>query len=174
LRYAARVANIAFLLDRLAADTPPNQQIRELTENALEAIDRRHKSSDVGEGIIRWDVDWDHVKRTNQYKLCIVDNGDGMSPQQMHDYLNALAVQVASGTQGILENFGVGAKITALHRNSHGLVYQSWRDGKGSMVKLHRDDKEGVYGLALRTFSASMASIISSLLPRIAQVSLSK
>jgi len=145
---AMRVANIAFLLDRLAADTPPNQQIRELTENALEAIDRRHKSGDVGEGIIRWDVDWDHVKRTNQYKLCIVDNGDGMSPQQMHDYLNALAVQGASGTQGISENFGVGAKITALHRNSHGLVYQSWRDGKGSMVKLHRDDKEGVYGLA--------------------------
>jgi len=143
-----RVANIAFLLDRLAADTPPNQQIRELTENALEAIDRRHKSGDVNEGIIRWDVDWDHVKRTNQYKLCIVDNGDGMSPQQMHDYLNALAVQGASGTQGISENFGVGAKITALHRNSHGLVYQSWRDGKGSMVKLHRDDKEGVYGLA--------------------------
>ena len=145
---AMRVANIAFLLDRLAADTPPNQQIRELTENALEAIDRRHKSGDVGEGIIRWDVDWDHVKRTNQYKLCIVDNGDGMSPQQMHDYLNALAVQGASQTQGISENFGVGAKITALHRNSHGLVYQSWRDGKGSMVKLHRDDKEGVYGLA--------------------------
>ena len=145
---AMRVANIAFLLDRLAADTPPNQQIRELTENALEAIDRRHKSGDVSEGIIRWDVDWDHVKRTNQYKLCIVDNGDGMSPQQMHDYLNALAVQGASGTQGISENFGVGAKITALHRNSHGLVYQSWRDGKGSMVKLHRDDKEGVYGLA--------------------------
>ena len=145
---AMRVANIAFLLDRLAADTPPNQQIRELTENALEAIDRRHKSGDVSEGIIRWDVDWDHVKRTNQYKLCIVDNGDGMSPQQMHDYLNALAVQGASQTQGISENFGVGAKITALHRNSHGLVYQSWRDGKGSMVKLHRDDKEGVYGLA--------------------------
>jgi hypothetical protein len=143
-----RVANIAFLLDRLAADTPPNQQIRELTENALEAIDRRHKSGDASEGVIRWDVDWDHLKRTTQFKLSIVDNGDGMSPQQMLDYLNALAVQGASGTQGISENFGVGAKITALHRNSHGLVYQSWRDGRGSMVKLHRDDKEGVYGLA--------------------------
>jgi hypothetical protein len=41
---AMQVANIAFLLDRLAADTPPNQQIRELTENALEAIERRHNS----------------------------------------------------------------------------------------------------------------------------------
>ena len=143
-----RVANMAFLLDRLAADTPPNQQIRELTENALEAIERRHKGGDAADGIIRWDVDWDHLKRTTQFKLSIVDNGDGMSPQQMLDYVNALAVQGANQTQGISENFGVGAKITALHRNSHGLVYQSWRESKGYMVKLHRDDKEGVYGLA--------------------------
>jgi hypothetical protein len=145
---AMQVANIAFLLDRLAADTPPNQQIRELTENALEAIERRQKAGDSNEGSIRWDVDWDNLKRTNQYKLSIVDNGDGMTSQQMLDYLNALAVQGANQTQGISQNFGVGAKITALHRNSYGLVYQSWHDGKGSMVKLHRDDKEGVYGLA--------------------------
>ena len=145
---AMRVANIAFLLDRLAADTPPNQQIRELTQNAIEAILRRQKAGDAAEGIIRWDVDWDYLKRNDCFKLSIVDNGDGMSPEQMHDYLNALAVQGAGQTQGISQNFGVGAKITALHRNSCGLVYQSWRDGKGAMVKLHRDDKEGVYGLA--------------------------
>lgn len=141
-----RVANIAFLLDRLAADTPPNQQIRELTQNAIEAVQRRRKF-DSSEGVIRWDVDWDHLKRTGVYKLSIVDNGDGMTPPQMLEYLNSLAVQGANQTQGISENFGVGAKITALHRNSHGLVYQSWLDGKGTMVKLHRDDKEGVYGL---------------------------
>jgi hypothetical protein len=141
-----RVANMAFLLDRLAADTPPNQQIRELTQNALEAVQRRQKTGDATEGVIRWDVDWDHLKRTGHFKLSIVDNGDGMTPEQMHEYLNALAVQGAGQTQGISQNFGVGAKITALYRNSFGLIYQSWRDGKGAMVKLHRDDKEGVYG----------------------------
>lgn len=143
-----RVANIAFLLDRLAADTPPNQQIRELTQNALEAIQRRWKHSDQSEGTIRWDVDWDHLKRTQSYKLCVVDNGDGMTAEQMQDYLNALAVEGANQSQGISQNFGVGAKITALHRNSYGLVYQSWRDGRGAMVRLHRDDKAGSYGLA--------------------------
>ena len=143
---AMRVANIAFLLDRLAADTPPNQQIRELTQNAIEAIQRRQKV-ESSDGVIRWDVDWDHLKRTGSYKLSIVDNGDGMSPDQMLEYLNSLAVQGANQTQGISENFGVGAKITALHRNSYGLVYQSWHNSKGAMVKLHRDDKEGVYGL---------------------------
>jgi hypothetical protein len=140
------VANIAFLLDRLAADTPPNQQIRELTQNALEAIARRQKAM-AGEGLIKWDVDWDHLRRTGVYKLCIVDNGDGMSPEQMSSYLNSLAVQGANQTQSIAENFGVGAKITALYRNRFGLVYQSWRDGRGTMVKLHRDDKIGQYGL---------------------------
>src|SRR5690348_10179329 len=92
---AMRVANIAFLLDRLAADTPPNQQIRELTENALEAVERRQKAADASEGLIRWDVDWDHLKRTGQYKLSILDNGDGMTREQMDDYLNALAVEGA-------------------------------------------------------------------------------
>ena len=141
------VANIAFLLDRMAADTPPNQQIRELTQNSIEAIARRRKAEGDGDGLIKWDVDWDHLDRTGQYKLCIVDNGDGMSPEQMLSYLNSLAVQGANGTQGISHNFGVGAKITALFRNRFGLLYQSWQDGKGSMVKLHRDDEIGEYGL---------------------------
>lgn len=142
-----RVANIAFLLDRLAADTPANQQIRELTQNALEAVQRRHRAGDTAEGVIRWDIDWDHFRRVHQYKLSVVDNGDGMTAEQMEEYLNSLAVEGANQTQSISKNFGVGAKITALFRNRFGLVYQSWRDSKGTMVKLHRDDKHGVYGL---------------------------
>jgi hypothetical protein len=89
-----------------------------------------------------------NLKRNGRHKLSIVDNGDGMNPDQMQSYLNALAVQGAGKTQSISENFGVGAKITALYRNSHGLIYQSWHGGKGAMVRLHRDDKKGVYGLA--------------------------
>jgi len=142
------VANLAFLLDRLAADTPVNQQIRELTQNSLEAIRRRQKAGDLAEGLVKWDIDWDHFRRTGQYKLCIVDNGDGMTSEEMREYLNSLAVQGANQTQSISENFGVGAKITALYRNRHGLVYQSWKNGTGAMVKLHRDDDLGVYGLA--------------------------
>jgi hypothetical protein len=142
------VANLAFLLDRLAADTPLNQQIRELSKNGLEAIHRRQKAGNGEEGLLKWDVDWYHLKRTGHYKLCVVDNGDGMTPTQMREYLNSLAVQGANNTQSISENFGVGAKITALYRNRHGLVYQSWKRSSGAMVKLHRDDKLGEYGLA--------------------------
>jgi hypothetical protein len=142
------VANLAFLLDRLAADTPLNQQIRELSKNGLEAIRRRQKAGNDEEGLLKWDVDWYHLKRTGYHKLCVVDNGDGMTPAQMREYLNSLAVQGANNTQSISENFGVGAKITALYRNRHGLVYQSWKRSAGAMVKLHRDDKLGAYGLA--------------------------
>ena len=141
------VANIAFLLDRLAADTPPNQQIRELTQNALEAVARRKQSGSHQEGLVKWDVDWDYLRRTGHYKVCVVDNGDGMTPEQMAEYLNSLAVQGANQTQSISQNFGVGAKITALFRNRYGLVYQSWKNGRGAMVKLHRDDSLGQYGL---------------------------
>jgi hypothetical protein len=141
------VANIAFLLDRLAADTPSNQQIRELTQNALEAIRRRQQTEPAAVGLIRWDVDWEHFERAQHYKLSILDNGDGMTPDQMRQYLNSLAVQGANNTQSISQNFGVGAKITALYRNRYGLVYQSWRDGQGTMVRLHRNDQMGEYGL---------------------------
>jgi hypothetical protein len=70
-----------------------------------------------------------------------------MTDEDMHAYLNSLAVQGANRTQSISQNFGVGAKITALFRNRFGLVYQSWRNGHGAMVRLHRDDERGVYGL---------------------------
>ncbi len=56
------VENIAFLLDRLAADTPPNQQIRELTQNSIEAIQRRWDAGGNTPGVIHWDVDWTHLE----------------------------------------------------------------------------------------------------------------
>lgn len=141
------VENIAFLLDRLAADTPPNQQIRELTQNAIEAIQRRCAASDETPGVIHWDVDWTHLEHEAEFKLSIIDNGDGMTAEDMKSYLNSLAVQGAGRTQDITANFGVGAKITALHANRDGLVYKSWRDDVGSMVQLHRDDEKNIYGL---------------------------
>ncbi|WP_405233597.1 ATP-binding protein [Lentisalinibacter salinarum] len=143
---AMRVANEAFLLDRLAADTSPLQQVRELTQNSIEAILRRQKAGDEGIGLIRWDVDWNGVSK-GKYKLAVIDNGDGMSDEEMVEYLNSLAVQGANQSQSLDRNFGVGAKITALHHNRLGLVYQSWKGGAGHMVQLHLDDDEAVYGL---------------------------
>lgn len=140
--------NEAFVLDRLAADTPRPQLYRELTQNALEAIRRRFESGDNTPGIVQWDVDWIGV-RAKKYKLSVSDNGDGMSGDDMCRYLNSFAVQGANNNQMLTGNFGVGAKITALHHNPAGLAYLSWRDGRGNSVELHRDDTEKIYGLRM-------------------------
>lgn len=143
-----QVANEAFLLDRLAADAPRAQLYRELTQNAIEAIRRRMDAGDSRPGLIRWDADWLGVPN-QKFKLCIIDNGDGMSANEMQRYLNNLAVQGANNQQSLTGNFGVGAKITALYNNTEGLIYLSWKDGVGHNVWLHRDDQAGIYGLKL-------------------------
>lgn len=122
------VGNFGFLLDRLGMDCGPLQFLRELTQNAIEA----------GATEIAWD-------RDEHGKLCITDNGHGMTGPEMVRYINALS---ASGRDQFMQgNFGVGAKIAAATRNHAGLVYRSWKGGKGAIVWLWRDPKTGTYGL---------------------------
>ncbi len=131
------VADIGFLLERLGADCGDQQYLRELTVNSLEA---------EAENVI-WDVDWklhDASGRT-LYKLCCIDDGRGMSALEMVQHINNLS---SSGrVQAMDANFGVGAKISAATRNPAGVIYQSWQDGKGSMIHLWRDPGTGEYGL---------------------------
>ena len=68
------VDKVGFLLDRLGQDCAPLQYLRELTQNAIEAIQRVG-----GEGQITWDVDWtsyDLGGPSAPMRLCIVDTGD--------------------------------------------------------------------------------------------------
>lgn len=135
-----KVDNTGFLVDRLAKDCAPLQYIRELTQNAIEAIGRAGRE----EGIILWEAD-----RTRSPagvpKLSITDNGTGMSGDEMIRYINTLS---SSGSRQALDgNYGVGAKITAATRNPAGLVYLSWKEGaKGEGIQMVRD-RAGQYGL---------------------------
>lgn len=136
------VDNTGFLLDKLGEDCHPLQFLRELTQNAIEAIQRTPDRR----GEIVWDVDWTAYEfNPSTYKLCIVDNGVGMSGDEMVRYINQLsssgAVQAYDG------NYGVGAKIAAATRNHGGLIYLSWKDGQGAMIHLWRDPETGQYGL---------------------------
>ncbi len=80
------------------------------------------------------------------YKLSITDNGDGMPGEEMTRYINSLSS--SGGAQSIGGNYGVGAKIAAATRNHEGLVYLSWRGGRGArQIHLWRDPKTGQYGL---------------------------
>src|SRR5512142_789355 len=93
------VQNTGFLLDRLGEDCHPLQFLRELTQNAIEAILRTPGKT----GQIDWDVDWlsfdlgDHPA----FKLSITDTGCGMTGDEMLQYINQLSssstVQSADG-----------------------------------------------------------------------------
>ena len=134
------VKNTAFLLDRLGEDCHPLQFLRELTQNGIEAVSRAD-----GAGEIRWDVEWNHFDAEGVYKLCVADNGVGMTGDEMVEYINHLSS--SSGVQSTEGNYGVGAKIAAATRNREGLIYLSWKDGVGVMVHLWRDPGSGTYGL---------------------------
>src|SRR5438477_11374363 len=109
------VANTGFMLDRLGQDCSPLQFLRELTQNAIEAI--TELPHDDGE--IVWDVDWNTQALTGQYKLCIIDTGVGMTADDMVTYINRLSS--SAHPQSHVGNFGVGAKIAAATRNHLGL-----------------------------------------------------
>lgn len=138
---AMSVADTGFLLDRLGKDCSPLQFLRELTQNAIEAC----QASPEGAGEIVWDVDWNQHILTDTYKLSIVDTGVGMTGLEMIEYINKLSS--SARTQSHEGNFGVGAKIAAATRNHAGLIYLSWRNGRGAMIHLWRDPRSGVYGL---------------------------
>ncbi len=114
------VDNVGFLLDRLGQDCSPLQYLRELTQNAIEAV-------------------------LGPMKVCIVDTGDGMTGDDMIRLINQLS---SSGTkQSFTGNYGVGAKIAAATRNPAGVIYQSWKNGEGCMVQLEKNSITGEYGL---------------------------
>src|SRR5207247_65728 len=98
-------------------------------------------------GEIVWDVDWTPYEMGEHpaYKLCITDNGCGMTGEEMVKYINQLSS--SAEIQSVDGNYGVGAKIAAATRNHAGLIYLSWKDGRGAMIHLWRDPTTGQYGL---------------------------
>jgi len=138
-----QVANMTFLVNKLGKDCAPLQYIREINENAIEAICRL--PAEAATGGIYWDVNWGHYNLDGVFKLCCIDTGVGMTGPEMVEYINKLSRSI--NVQSAYGNFGVGAKIAAAPLNPHGLIYMSWKDGGGSMVKLWFDPEEKVYGL---------------------------
>jgi hypothetical protein len=137
------VDKVSFLLDRLGQDCSPLQYLRELTQNAIEAIQRTGVP-----GQITWDVDWtsyDLKGPKAAMKLCVVDTGDGMTGNDMIKFINQLS---SSGSeQSFTGNYGVGAKIAAATKNPAGVIYHSWKNGEGHMVQLGKSGTTGEYGL---------------------------
>jgi hypothetical protein len=135
------VDNMTFLVERLAQDCAPLQFVRELTVNSIQAL----LLAPQAQGTVVWDVDWFYFEQAGVYKLSCIDTGVGMTGPEMVEYINKLSSSIHE--QGASKNFGIGAKIAAASRNRHGLIYKSWKGGRGAMVELYFDSPAGVYGL---------------------------
>ena len=96
------VAHTSFLLERLGQDCEPQQYLRELTQNSLEAIARSGANGEIL---------WKAAPVTlpsgkSGLKLSITDSGDGMTATDLENHINRLS---SSGRQQTHEgNFGVG------------------------------------------------------------------
>ncbi len=132
------VDNMDALVERIAADCPKNQFLREFTQNSIDA-----RSTDI-----YWGYDDTFVSGVR--KLSITDNGTGMSPGHLLHLINNLSA--SSHTQALNGNFGIGAKISSLKDNPYGIVYHSWQNGAGAQIWLCRDS-QGRYGLKQYTMA---------------------
>jgi hypothetical protein len=133
-----------FLVDKLGEECSPTQQLREFVQNACEAIQRVQRDDPTHRGRIVLDFADDWTEACGAAKLSITDNGEGMTAEQLDEYMNNLS---SSGrTQALDANFGVGAKIASLPLNPLGVIFESWKAGEGHMIHVCKDD-EGDFGL---------------------------
>lgn len=132
------VDNIAFLIERIGGDFPPLQFVRELTQNAIEAVIASGR-----EGRVVWDVNREYLRTEGVKKLQISDTGIGMTDEEIRRYINNLSSSLKG--LGLAANYGLGAKVTAGLRNPKGMLYRTWKDGTCYVACLGRDN--GDFGL---------------------------
>lgn len=137
------VANPSFALDLQARDCPPLQFVREFTVNGLEAVAARRTSSHPNPAADQ--VVWRRFHELGDDvapKLCCIDTGTGMTPEDLDRYIGAIA---SSGkVQAADANYGMGAKIAGAAHSPAGLTYLSWTGSEqGWTCTLVRDPQRG-------------------------------
>ena len=122
----------------------PNQWVREVLENSRESKANR----------VEFGVEWQGVEKEGVYRRKISDNGEGMSADQLFDYFKTVGESGKDTKFSISDedsskhgNFGIGCRIALLPWNKEGVVYISYKDGKGSMLWMFFDRETQVYSL---------------------------
>ena len=133
---------LSLLIDSWRNQIAQDQQYREFTQNSIESIKRVQKKNPEYKGVIKWGIDERYFKKHKVTKLCIIDNGEGMTPQEMLLNINSLGGSTRNNEH---YNHGCGAKIAGLAHNREGLIYRSWKNGEGYVAKFMRNEM-GRYG----------------------------
>lgn len=137
---------IAVQIEKLGSSTSPEQVLRELVHNAIQACQNRVAQEPEMKGKVRVEITQDkHEWETRGVRcLRVADNGIGMTSKQFEQNMTKL---FSSGQrQSALDNFGIGAKVAGLYHSPMGLRYASWTDEESMMATLYRD-ADGKYGL---------------------------
>jgi hypothetical protein len=129
------------LIRNLARDCTPSQYLREFTKNSIEACQRAPREG----SLVLLDYNPEIHRETGVFKLSITDNGDGMTDQQMLNLLNNLSASGAVSNEH--QNYGVGAKISAMTRNHTGILYESWKNNVGHSVLICYNEETDHYGV---------------------------
>lgn len=129
--------NESFQIDLLHKGCSENQYLRELVMNGIDA-----KRTDSNLEILI-DIDWDYYQLNGVYKMCISDNGKGLSALEIREFLNKMSS--SSSTQDFMGNFGIGAKISTYPISKKGVIYKSWKDDKGILGVIISENND--YGL---------------------------
>lgn len=113
------VGDTNFAVHRASRDVRPMAWLRELTQNAIEAVLKTVKP-----GRVTWrTVRLDHYDAP---KLAVEDTGCGMSRDEILKYINNL--YSSGGTQDLHGNYGVGAKLAGASVSPAGLEYFTFDD----------------------------------------------
>ena len=116
------------LVDIQAKDIPATQQIREFLHNSLNAVATLVQAGRTPSGTVNIDL----VERNGVHKLAFIDNGCGMTAQDLRDLIG----QLASSANAVGDSrFGLGAKLTGLYNNKLGIEYTTLVDGANHAVR---------------------------------------
>ena len=132
---------LSALIRNLGRDCPPTQYLREFLKNAIEACQRTGEANRQ----ITIDVNPEVLATQNLYKIAFTDNGDGMTGEQMLTLLNSLSASGAVANEH--QNYGVGAKISAMTRNHAGILYESWKNGVGHAILIRYEPENDLFGI---------------------------
>lgn len=123
-------------VNRMFEACGPYQWAREFLKNSLEA----------GATKVKFGIEWQAVKKYGVYRRTIIDNGSGMSKDELLKFFSTLG-EGAKKIGGVHDNFGVGAKIASLPWNPEGVVVIAYKDGVGSMIQIVLEPTTGDYEL---------------------------
>lgn len=131
-----QITGASHFVNRMFEACGTYQWAREFLKNSIEA--------DASQ--IEFGIEWQAVEKYGVYRRTIIDNGLGMSRDELLKFFSTLG-EGAKKIGGVHDNFGVGAKVASLPWNPEGVVVISFKEGRGSMIWIVSDPDSGDYEL---------------------------